>query len=319
MDEKRLCGGEFGFIDWISKQCPENNVPLSIGDDTCVLSGEKSILASSDVLVEDVHFRVSHAPARMIGIKTVRVNLSDIAAMGGQALYFLLSVAVPKSTTDVWLRDFMEGVFYALAECGVSLVGGDTSSSPDKIFLNGTILGRSLGKGAVRRSTASPGDYIYISGYPGEAAAALYALENASTPLAQRTHYLRTPQLNLAAMLSSNSVASAMIDTSDGLLGDLGHLTSEHGLGAVLWEDSLPVSPLFKTLVQGQDYLPYMLNGGEDYHLLFTSAMPKSDILLHTGTPVYCIGRVTESQEVFLKTKDGRELPVCSESFEHFS
>jgi len=319
MDEKRLCGGEFGFIKWLSEHCPDNTIPLSIGDDTCVLPGEESILASSDMLVEDVHFSVLHAPARLIGIKTVRVNISDIAAMGGRALYFLLSVAVPKTTSDVWLREFMEGVFYALAQCNVSLVGGDTSASPDKIFVNGTILGRSLGSGPIRRDTASSGDYIYISGCPGEAAAALDALENNSTILAQKTHYSRTPTLGLAAIISSKSIASAMIDTSDGLLGDLGHLTSDCGLGAVLWEDKLPVSPLFKSLVPGQDYLPYMLNGGEDYHLLFTSSIPESDISFQDGNAVYCIGRVTESLGIFLQTRDGKKIPVRNKSFDHFS
>jgi len=320
MDELKSCG-EFEFIRSISGRCAKRaDIILPIGDDTCALKINNPLLVSSDLLVEDVHFRLSHVPASLIGKKTAIANMSDIAAMGGNALYLLLSIAVPKNLQKNWLRDFMDGLLDKLNQFGVVLVGGDTSSSSEKVFINATILGESV-TAPIQRSTASPGDFICISGYPGEAAAALDVLEKHRTSeLAQKTHYERTPQLELGKIISKNSLATAMIDTSDGLVGDLAHLTIDFGMGAVLWEKEIPVSPLFPLLFENlrKNYLSYMLNGGEDYKLLFTSKKDVADIEELKGKGVFCIGKVTDSPEIILRKNSGEKVILENKSFNHF-
>ncbi len=324
-------GGEFDFIRYIKTQAPTNaDIPLSIGDDTCILpSCEKESLVSTDMLLENIHFRQSHASPELIGHKTATANLSDIAAMGGKAKYFLLSLALPKKLKETWKELFIKGLVNALNEFDVTLVGGDTSASPDKIFINGIILGESVGK-PVKRSGAKAGDFIYVSGYPGEAAAAIDVLEKHSSgvmvhqkilKLAQEKHYKRQAELRLGAEISKRTLATSMIDLSDGLVGDISHLTLDFGLGANIWEENIPVSPHFDSFVQVEQKEEMMLNGGEDYQLIFTSRLniDSREFAEIQKMGVRCIGQVSNTEKIILKKKNGEKVELKNKSFDHFA
>ncbi|MBI4851246.1 MAG: thiamine-phosphate kinase [Acidobacteria bacterium] len=320
---------EFEFINWLRSQKINNPINLiaGIGDDAAIFSSpsNKEILISTDLLSEDIHFKLDFTPPDLLGHKALAVNLSDIAAMGGQANFFLLSIARPKTLPDSFLTELLRGMLELADTYQVTLIGGDTSASVDKLFLNITILGDSfLGK-AVKRSGAKVGDEIYITGQLGASALGLELLlqgkritNNDLTDIEKQAllaHLKPQPRLEFGKTLAIENLASSMIDISDGLSSDLGHICEESGVGATVSLSSLPVFPS-ATINQA-------LNGGEDYELLFTIPSEnntKLNILskLFPDLSITKIGIITSDLDRWLI--DGkRKTPLLAKGYDHFA
>lgn len=319
---------EFEFIDYLRNQITNKpaNLIAGIGDDAAIFITPNNYqnLISTDLLIEDTHFKLKYTPADLLGYKALAVNLSDIAAMGGEAKYFLLSIARPKTLSDEFLTDLLLGMFELAKKYKVSLIGGDTSASSDKLFLNLTVLGESLVNKAVMRSGAEPGDEIYVSGKLGGAALGLELLQkgkrltdNNLTKIeksALLAHLKPEPKLDLGSQLVKSQLVTAMIDISDGLSSDLGHICKESQVGAII--DSA-LLPLFDGATMDQ-----ALNGGEDYELLFTVPAEKVGqvkelAMLFPNLSITKIGVITSNLTKFLITQNG-QIPLKPCGYDHF-
>ena len=334
--------GERGLIRRIRRSAAANDaapgVEVGIGDDTAVLAvppGHK-LLATTDLLIEDVHFRrVSAAPAD-IGWKALAVNLSDIAAMGGIPRWALVALAVPTDTGVDAVDAFYAGMAEAAAPHGVTVVGGDTSAAPGGWMVNVTLLGVHPDEPRLR-SHARAGDAVAVTGSLGASAAGLHALEIgldrardaglAAARIAEITRAHLRPRARVAEgrWLGQAPGVHAMMDCSDGLATDVGHICRESGVGARVRLDRVPVAPAAREAARalGGDAREWAVSGGEDYELLLTCDPTAADRLIAglaeaTGTPLTVIGRIegTAGEIVFV---DADGAPVTMRGgFEHF-
>ena len=253
---------EFSIIETYFNRQNKNSVDLGVGDDSAVLtppSGQQLVICA-DTSVAGRHFPLETNP-HSIGWKSVAVNLSDIAAMGAKPHSILLALSLPQIDHD-WLKGFSQGLYDCCDQFGVSLIGGDTTQSPH-LTITVTALGWIEKGQSVLRSGAKPGDYICVSGTVGDAA---YGLAHLGHPLQQRLDY-PTPRCELGAALKG--LASSMIDVSDGLAQDLGHILQASKVGATLELEKLPLSDTLLHLEPQKRY-HYALAGGDDYELCFT-------------------------------------------------
>jgi thiamine-monophosphate kinase len=309
-------------------------VRRSIGDDAAVLepSPGTTLVATTDLLVEDVHFRRRWAEPADIGWKAMAVNVSDIAAMGATPRWALVALACPESTGPEEVEAFYEG---ALALCdahGVVIVGGDTSSSPAGWMVNVTVLGDAVAP--MLRSTARPGDVVAITGSLGRAAAGLSVLERDEAPagvsadvLAEVTdaHLRPRPRVAEGRWLASAGGLTAMMDLSDGLATDLPRLAAESGIGAAVGLPQLPVAASARAVAAAldQDPIAWATGGGEDYELLVTcerSAFERlqAGLAATTATALTAVGEIGAGRGVRWLDAEGRETVVTA-GFEHFS
>lgn len=303
--------------------CGEDpDLVLGIGDDTAVVRGIHGFtLYTKDLLIEDVHFLRRAHPPRLLGKKSLNVNLSDIAAMGGIPRYALLGLGCPQELETNWLEDFLGGFREAAAAASVLLIGGDVARA-EKIAVSVTAVGEA--ERYVTRSGARPGDGLYVSGTPGDSGQGLELLKKGLQPGDDPgadplllAHLDPTPRLALGRELGKRAIASAMIDLSDGPAVDLGHICEESGCGAVVESRLLPLS---KALRRFQAEAVHMaLHGGEDYELLFTvppDNEKKLDSLRRTF-PITRIGRMVKEPGIFLED-DGVRSPLTPAGFSHF-
>jgi thiamine-monophosphate kinase len=280
------------------------------GDDAAVVGDQ---VITVDMLIEDVDF-TRNVPLRFIARKSLAVNLSDLAAMGAQPRYAVVALGLPE-----WVNTDMltEALAEAAREYDIEIVGGDLSRS-DKLVIAITAIGEA--KEPILRSRARPGDRIYVSRPLGGAAAGLAFL---GKPLADMPYALREfaqsavqrqidpePEVELGMKLVG--LASACIDISDGLSTDLDHLCEASGVGAEITRERVPVFP--GLLESGLNVRDAVLNGGEEYALLFTSRLRESELSTRTGRPVYAIGRIVEGRGVML---DGQ--PLEPRGWDHFA
>lgn len=304
---------------------------LGIGDDAAVLKpGKNRLIVTKDLLIEDTHFRFDFNFPYFLGRKSLAVNLSDIAAMGGRPLYCLLGLGLPPSLSPSWVEEFMAGLKAICQENKVFLVGGD-SCRASKIIISVTVIGEATR--FVPRYGARPGDTIWISGYPGLAAAGLsllekkgknynfYQIKNCSPHSAEfllRAFLDPRPPLNLGVWLARNQLATAMIDTSDGLSLDLNHLCQESGVGAEIDQSRIPLHPALRD--NFPDPWPFILNGGEDYQLLFTVPANKKEKIIKVSRRflLHEIGRIIEGHQMWLIDSQGQRLPFQPAGFNHF-
>jgi thiamine-monophosphate kinase len=291
------------------------------------------LLATTDLLIEGVHFRRRYAEPADIGWKAMAVNLSDIAAMGGEPRWALVALACPRDTAADEIEAFHEGLLALAHEHGVTVVGGDTTESVEGWTVNLTLLGE--GARPMLRSTARVGDVVAVTGSLGRSAAGLAVLERASAPaglaadaLADVTaaHLRPRPRVAEGQWLAAAGQVTAMIDLSDGLAIDLGHIAEESGVGARVTLDQIPVNLATRQVADalGRDFVRWAAGGGEDYELLLTCEPPAlsrlSDGLERaTGTRLHAVGEITPAGAgVTFVDARGRAIPIAP-VFEHFA
>ena len=329
MDLRQI--GEFGLIRKVKKWMPirQREVFQGIGDDVAVIkTGDKVLLATTDILIEGIHFKRSWINPYHLGKKSLMVNLSDIAAMGGIPKYFLLSLGLPRNLPVSFVSHFYRGLRDGAKQFHVDLIGGDTSLS-QKIVINVCLLGEGKKNEIIYRNGARVGDDLYVSGTLGDAALGLKILQDKGFRRKPKGLIERQlspcPRIRLGRLLSQRRLANSMIDVSDGLLIDATHLFEESGVGGRILEGCVPRSNLYRRYAALYSKDPYQLAlcGGEDYELLF-SAPPdrKARILslaITLGIPITGIGKILPKKEGFrVITKEGKEyLPDCL-GFEHF-
>lgn len=308
---------EFEFIHNIKKRFSLE----AIGDDCAVLpmNDEHDLVVTSDLLVQDVDFRLLWATPEQIGHKTLAVSLSDIAAMGGTPIWAMLSIAIPD---DLWKTDFLDRFYTGWQDLahkyGVKLVGGDISRTPRDFVVDCTVAG-SVPKGkALLRNGAKPGDAIYVSGTLGGAAAGLELLETDASNYNEVTskQLEPQPQLALAKLLINNNVASSCVDISDGLLADLEHICDASSCGAEIAAQDLPILPLIVETFGSDRATDFALNGGEDFELLFT--VPEEKIFMLEYQPVSRIGTITANVDNIRLIRDGKTSIVTPKGYQHF-
>ena len=303
---------EFSIIDTYFNRKSANSVDLGVGDDSALLTppSQQQLVICADTLVAGRHFPTSTDP-HAIGWKSVAVNLSDIAAMGAKPHSILLALSLPQIDHD-WLKGFSQGLYDCCDQFGVSLIGGDTTQSPH-LTISVTALGWIKQGKAVKRSGAQIGDYICVSGTVGDAA---FALNHLGHPLQKRLDY-PTPRCELGYLLKD--YAHSMIDISDGLAQDLGHILDASCVGATIDVDQLPISTELKRLNQ-EKYLQHSLAGGDDYELCFTLSPENYKTLKqqHAHFNITKIGKIT--QELGLKfLQNGEPLLLKFNGYQHFA
>jgi thiamine-monophosphate kinase len=272
---KLLEKSEFEFIENIRRRYNLSK----IGDDCAVLpkDSKTDLVITTDLLVEDIDFRLNWTTPEFLGHKSLAVSLSDVAAMGAKPIWAMLSVGVP---LQIWKTDFVEKFYkgwFALAKkFNVELVGGDVSKTPDKIVIDSIAAGEVKRGKAVLRSGAKAGDLIFLTGETGGAAAGLKLLEKGEKYKNSRYKKLLAcqlkpnPQTETGMFLGSRNLATAMIDLSDGLSSDLAHICQESKIGAAIYADRIPFRKNLKSITKSEtEKIDYALNGGEDYELLF--------------------------------------------------
>lgn len=320
--------GEFSLIaryfDRVSSS--RRDVETGIGDDCALLTvAEKQTLAiSTDTLVSGIHFLPDIDP-RDLGYKALAVNLSDLAAMGADPAWLTLAITLPE-VDESWLEAFSDSLFEQLDYYDMQLIGGDTTRGPLSMTLG--IHGLVPAGRALKRSGARPGDWIYVTGTPGDSAAGLAILQDrlvvkdsAQAAYLKQRHLRPTPRILHGQAL--RDLASSAIDLSDGLISDLGHILKASGCGARIDLDAMPYSPALKTNVSAELALQWALSGGEDYELCFT--VPELnrgalDVAVgNLGIPFTCIGQVAPDSEGLQFLQNGKPITLDLKGYDHFA
>jgi len=338
--------GEFGLIQRIRKRYSPFSEPVlcGIGDDAASLQlpPENLMLVTTDILIEDIHFTRKSTIPYLLGIKSLAVNLSDIAAMGGIPRFFLLSLGIPKGYSVSFIDRFYEGVSQLAEVHDVSLVGGDTAVA-SKLTINGVVIGHCPPDQVMYRKGAHPGDHIFVTGPLGNSALGLEILrqrglrprdfnargetrgKNRDLLGLVRHHLAPTPPVLKGRKIAKLAFATAMIDISDGLLADLGHIMEESQVGARVWVDQVPRSQAFEKWARLYHPRPMdlALGGGEDYELLFTAPREiLTDILSPSESvdlPIYPIGEATSHpKKLSLLTKEQKPYSPSHLGYDHF-
>jgi thiamine-monophosphate kinase len=313
---------EKALIAHIRRQAARGGAILAgIGDDAAVLripTGHEALI-TTDFSLEGIHFRREWHSPESIGHRCLTRGLSDIAAMGGEPIAAFLSLALPRKLPQKWVDRFVSGLLTLADRFGVKLAGGDTAESPDGILADIVVLGSAPRGKAILRSGARPGDNLYVSGKLGGSAAALRRMiEKPPRKLNPRDfprHFFPEPRVQLGRILRERNLASAMIDISDGLSTDLGHLCDESSVGAEVQAELIPIAAIGKP-ARTVD-LDFVLHGGEDYELLFTAPQRKHLPSQIAGVPISQIGHITRRRQVILK-QQGVGLELLPQGWEHF-
>jgi thiamine-monophosphate kinase len=291
-------------------------------------------LATCDVQVEGAHFLRGAITPRSLGRKALAINLSDIASAGGRPRFALVSLGLPGDLETEFIDELYAGLREQGSAFGVDIVGGNISRSRLGMFIDVFLIGEAAREDVVLRSGASAGDLIMVTGSVGDAAAGVALLLDPTLKAEERyaeeatTRRDRpTPRVREGALIGSLHQASAMIDVSDGIAGDLRHICEKSAVSARLYAEKLPVSADNRALAgraKGNEW-HFALHGGEDYELLFTAAPDHAEqlaarITAETGTPVTVIGEITPAEEPFaLVLPDGSSLPLTEAGWDHFA
>ncbi len=331
--------GEFGLIARIGELLKKEGVrservTVGIGDDTAsfVPRPGYELLVTCDSMVEGRHFLRRYISPRNLGRRAMVMNISDIGAMGGRPLYALISLGlkgeIPVRDVEEMYRGFMD----ELNPFGASVIGGNLTKSGNGMFIDITLMGEVEQGRGVRRSGAKPGDSILVTGYPGQAAAGLQLLRNAPDdkkllehPLV-KIYNLPSHRARAGEAIAQTGRATAMIDTSDGFLGDLGHICEESGVGAELEQEKIPVNDELRAaaLLLRREPDEFFLMESDDYELVIT-CNPRDAALLRSAVAGCCsvllteVGRITAVQrDIVLLLRDGGRRPLKPISWDHF-
>jgi thiamine-monophosphate kinase len=321
--------GEFALIERIRRQTAiGRGVRLGIGDDAAwVENPSGSSLITADLLIQNIHFNLQWTSFTDLGHKSLAVNLSDIAAMGGVPAYVIIALGIPAHFDSQQIAQFYRGFTILAKRNGVYLVGGDTNVA-ESLIICVCVVGHAP-YAPIRRGGAQPGDDIYVTGTLGDSALALKYLRRSHIsdkrgPLAKLLvrHHRPTPRLAAGAALARGKLATAMIDVSDGLLQDLGHICKASDIGALIWNEQLPISPAYRKLA-GQEGTRYALSGGEDYELLFC-ARPRvraqiGNLAKIVKVPITRIGTCVPAKKgIIVIDGAGREIASRTKGHDHF-
>jgi thiamine-monophosphate kinase len=316
--------GEFEFIARRLRPLATASGALDLTDDAALLDpapGQQLVL-TKDAMVAGVHFLPEDPPGQ-IAQKLVRVNLSDLAAMGATPLGYLLALARSRDLADAWLAAFCAGLAADNAAFGIALLGGDTVATSGPLTLSLTAIGEVPKGAALLRSGAKPDDDVWVSGTLGDAALGLRVLQGEIETTAEARKYLieryRLPQPRLALGQALRGTANATIDVSDGLVADLGHILEVSGVGAGLHADALPLSAAARHLPGSREAA---LSGGDDYELLFTAPPERRDATValsrRLGLPLTRIGEIHPEPDLHVLDAAGHELPFSKAGWQHF-
>jgi len=328
--------GEFGLIARLAKMVEKTKdkdseawkqLITGIGDDAAAWWGNNEIqLATVDSLVQDIHFSLSYTSGRELGWKSIAVNLSDIAAMGGSPRYALVSLGLPGNTEAEDVIALYRGMFDISGRFGVAIIGGDTVSSP-VVFVSVTLIG-SAGPGnknMLRRSAAKAGDKIAVTNNLGASAAGLEMLRKGlkfppkMSKQLRQAHLTPNPRVNEGQLLVEKGVKCGM-DVSDGLIGDLAHICTESRVSAQVNVDLVPISPAVQACF-GEQAMELALTGGEDYELLFTAGPPvMNKVKKAIPCPITIIGEITAEKPGKVKLVDsrGKAFNLKKTGWDHF-
>lgn len=331
--------GEFGLINRLSTafEAVLPDTVKSIGDDAAVIDlGQELGLLTTDLLLEGVHFDLTFCPLRHLGYKAIAVNVSDIAAMNGIPGQVTVSLAISNRFSVEAIEELYAGIKAACADFKVDLVGGDMSSSRSGLLISVSVFGKVAKDKVVYRSTARPNDLLCVTGDLGGAYMGLQVLEREKQvflanpgmqPELEGREYLIQRQLKPEARMDvvyeldgAGVIPSAMIDVSDGLASDLLHLCTQSGVGAMVFEENLPIDEQVYLTASEMNLSPITaaMNGGEDYELLFTIRQADYD-KVKNNPKVSVIGYITgQGEGVVLSTKGGNKVPITAQGWNHF-
>lgn len=327
--------GEFGFIEKISQGCliRPDNIIQAIGDDAAAFYTDSAFvsLVTTDLLVERVHFLRNATDGFNLGYKSLAVNLSDIAAMGGTAKETFVSVAIPQDCSIDFLEDVYRGIKDLAGQFDVNILGGDTTSSIVDLIINISVTGSVRKEEMLLRKAAQSGDIIFSTGFLGDSRAGLHMILNHipsdSKELKElfHSHILPKPFLREGRFLATQNGVHAAIDVSDGLSSDIGHIAKESNAGVRLFAEKIPVSENLTYFCNRFDFNPveFALAGGEDYTLLCTVSPDHADDVTEKyvktfNHPLYPIGKITDPGKMEIIDSSGRVTGFQPEGWDHF-
>jgi thiamine-monophosphate kinase len=329
--------GEFGLIDRIKSKFTNKNAETikGIGDDAAVIDiGDKYMLVTTDILLEGIHFDLSYTPLRHLGYKAVAVNLSDIAAMNGIAKQITVTIGLSNRISVEAIDELYEGIKFACDNYNVDLIGGDTSASTSGFVISITAIGFVDKDKIAYRNGAKPNDILCVTGDLGAAYFGLQTLErekqvylanpNMQPELTEKEYLvgkLLRPEARtdiIHELFDKGVVPSSMIDISDGLASELLHICTKSGVGAMVFEDKLPIEDI--TMLAATEFnvspITAALNGGEDYQLLFTVKQSDFDKIKNMSD-VLPIGYMTQDTAVLLALNSGGTAAIKAQGWNH--
>ena len=326
----RLGTGEFDLIERffrpLSRAAPG---AFALGNDGALLTppAGASLVVTKDLMVAGVHYPEGEEPAT-VARRLLRVNLSDLAAMGATATAYALGLALPEDIADVWVEAFAAGLARDQEAFGVALIGGDTVATKGPAVLSLTAFGTVAGDACLTRAGAGEGDDIYVSGTVGDATLGLRAVRGGLADLTPEDHAalaqrFRLPEPRLALGAALLGVATCAIDVSDGLVADLGHLCEESGVAARINADAVPLSAAARRAVDGGEAaIADLVTGGDDYELLFCAPPAERGAIEALGRrlvlAVSRIGTIEHGQGVTVVDADGQPLALGRTGYQHF-
>ena len=330
--------GEFGLIDRIRKMLPGEvpGVVVGIGDDVAILRGNNGNvwLVTCDVQMEGSHFMRDSVSPRDLGHKALAINLSDIAGTGGVPRFALISLGLPKDLPVEFIDELYAGLRAEAEASGTGIIGGNISGSRHGFFIDIFLMGEAAEKDVLLRAGACPGDKILVTGSLGDAAAGVakqlnpkLAISEDYERMATQRFNRPTPRLKEGRVIALSRLATAMLDISDGLAGDLGHICERSEVGVCVYAEKLPVHPENRRLSQvvHSNEWHFSIFGGEDYELLFTAPAEHAErlaqkITAETATPVAIIGEIlplSEGRQFVLPDK--RIIPLEAKAWDHLA
>lgn len=325
--------GEFGIINRIQQVVdePSGQVRLGIGDDCGIVQPHSGweLLITTDALVEEIHFNLSTMPFSSLGWKSLSVSISDIAAMAGLPLCCVVSLAIPERIRVENIEDFYKGLNRCAQNCGCPLIGGDITASKRGLFISVTVVGEVEINHAVTRSCAKPGDLICLTGKMGGSRTGREVLTQKKSKRQFSDSVMRflepEPKIEEARKLVQSFYITSMIDISDGLSSEIGHLCHESHVGCTIWKDRIPISEeaIRWAQISGRDIVQYGLESGEEYELLFTMDRKhmnkyENGIDPFNAMNVFVIGEVISEQEGMFLVSQGDRFPLKIKGWEHF-
>jgi thiamine-monophosphate kinase len=318
-------GGEFALINRLAGTAPAEHPDLvaGIGDDAAVIDsfypGQESLLVTTDMLVDNRHFRQDWATPFQIGKKAVACNASDIAAMGGSPTFMFVSIALTENMETAWVEELYRGMSDVCRQHGIVLAGGDTTCG-DVITISITLMGRATKQNLSLRSDALPNDILCVTGPLGASAAGFHLLNKGLTPPDPIKLKHLTPGCRLDVSPFIAPLAGAMIDISDGLAAEAHHICDQSGVGVEIYADRIPIDPLVKAAAatMGCKPMDFALSGGEDFELLFSISAENLQKLKAKKVDAFIVGKVMEASAGRTLILPEKKRVTLSGGYDHF-